>query len=393
MSHYLRPRHFLFGVFLGFVICCIAGYFVSTKARLSHFSRFFMEIQPQTLYYPTASELLQTIRHDVSKDKILVLIGGSSILRGVGQDPATLWSNKLQQRLGDKYKVVNYASDGASFSSYGGVVFRMLRDEYPKIIFIAASYQFNSEGNMDGLPPYDYLFWDAYYKKLFHPYKKEAELIKSIRKDEMGSSTGVEQHIMTYLDSWFYFRNLWNWAAYRGLFTVYSAYEFRKPFKHRRFFRDQEIDPVYKKILINVNKDPEHFKLFKDHIINGTASQMVDISKKPLQILPRVINTGYKGYDEVFQDIDRQKILMVQTTCNTHILNSVPKKYRDGYWYINSESHKMIKSLGYNIIDVGEDFSGDDFLDVDHLLESGGTKLAEKVSKEVVRIAKVNGYV
>ena len=144
MTTYLRPKYFLGGFVLGFVICCAAGYVISSKARLNHFSRFYLAIEPQTLYYPTASELLQTVRHKVPKDKILVLVGGSSIFRGAGQDPNEIWTDNLQQLLGDKFKVLNYATDGASFSSYGGVVFRMLREEYPKLIFVAAAYQFNS---------------------------------------------------------------------------------------------------------------------------------------------------------------------------------------------------------------------------------------------------------
>jgi len=158
---------------------------------------------------------------------------GSSIFRGDGQVPDELWSVKLQQLLGEKYKVINFASDGTSFPSCGGVVFRMLRQKHPKIIFVAAAYQFNAEGKMDSIPPYNYFFWDAYYKRLFHPYTKEVILINDLRKSEMSNPEGLELHLMSILDSYFYFRNLWNWLSYRLVFTVFSEYEFKSPYLPR----------------------------------------------------------------------------------------------------------------------------------------------------------------
>jgi len=392
MTKLFRPAYFLVGFILGLLFCSLVGYYVSTKARFHHFSRFFMEISPQTLYYPTASELLQTARHEVSKDKILVLVGGSSIFRGVGQDPGDAWTTELQALLGDKYKVLNYASDGASFSSYGGVAFRMLRQEYPKIIFVAAAYQFNSEGFMDGLPPYDYLFWDAYYKKLFKPYKKEAELIEQLRKEEMTTKDGVEKHFMAYLDSLFYFRNLWNWVGYQLLFTMYNENNLRTPFQPRRKYHEALFDPKYKKVLYAANHDAAHVKQYKDLIRLITTGIIDDITHTPLKIKKSVLSSCIQGYDNVFQPIDRSKILMVQTTYNTRIIGSMPNNIQKGYWVITKISHEAIASLGYPVLDIGQDFVDDDFMDIDHFWPSGGKKLAVQVAKEVKHIAKSNHY-
>ncbi|MDR3491468.1 MAG: hypothetical protein P4M12_05400 [Gammaproteobacteria bacterium] len=393
MTKYLRPKFFLAGTLLGFILCCLSGYLISNKARLHHFSRFFLEIEPQTLYYPTASELLQTAKHDLSDDKILVLIGGSSIFRGVGQDPDELWSNHLQKLLGDRFKVENFASDGASFSSYGGVLFRMLRKSHPKMIFVASSYQFNSEGYMDGLQPYDYLFWDAYYKNLFQPYDKETALIKQLRKNQMTTAGGIEQHVMNYLDSYFYSRNLWNWMSYRLVFTMFSEFTFRKPFQPRRKFHDETIPADYTKLLLKTYNDSEHLNKFKEFLTQTAAYYVTDINKSPLQILPSVAAGGLQGYDEVFQPIDRSKILMVQTTYNTHIMSLLPRKIQNAYWFANTQSHIMMKSLGYNVIDVGQDFTGDDYMDIDHFRATGGRKLSLQVAAEVKHIAEAHKWI
>jgi hypothetical protein len=392
MIKVLRPGYFLLGILLGFIFCCIAGHFISHKARLNHFTRFYLAIEPQTLYYPTASELLQTVIHKVPKDKILVLIGGSSILRGDGQNPDELWSNRLQELLGDKYKVINFASDGASFSSFGGVVFRMLREIYPKIIFVAAAYEFNSEGSLDGLPPYDYLFWDAYYKKLFHPYPNELTVIKRLQQSEMHSSTGLEQHLMSFLDSYLYFRNLWNWVGYRFMFTMFSEFEFSKPFKARHTMYDDPIPLKYQNELVRIYHDDEHFQKNRE-LMEKIVHDVTDFSKNPAQVRSDIIENGKNGYNEVFSAQDRKKILMVQTTYNTQVIASLPKKLSDSYWLYTRKSTEMLQSLGYNSINVGKNvFSNEDYKDLDHLRATGGNKLAMHVAKEVKLIAQKNKY-
>ena len=389
MTKYLNPKCFIFGILIGFIFCCIYGYFISRTADLGQFSRFYRLIQPESFYYPTASELLETARHSVAKDKILVLIGGSSVLRGTGQDPDEVWSDTLQQLLGDQYKVLNYAADGASFSSFGGAAFRMLRQEYPKIIFIAGAYQLNSEGRMDGLPPYDYLFWDAYYKHLFSPSQNEAEIIKKIRKEEMSSKEGMELHLMSFLDSYFYFRNLWNWVSYHYLFTMFSEFVYNHPFKPRHIYHEELLDPPLEKRFI----DEESFRNYQKIIQQTVVGQINDFSQNPLQIKPNVLASAMDGYDKVFQPEDRNKILMVLTTYNTRIIASIPKKFQNGYWTTNEQTHILLKNLGYHVIDVGKDFSGDDYLDIAHFRASGGKKAADQVAAEVKKIAELNGYI
>ncbi len=393
MLGYLRPKYFFLGFFLGFILCCVSGYVVSTKARFHHFSRFFRAIDPQALYYPTASELLVTARHDVRPEQILVLIGGSSVFKGDGQDPDELWSDELQKLLGNKFKVLNYAADSASFSSYGGVAFRMLRKEHPKIIFVAAAYRFDSEGGMDGTEPYQYLFWDAYYKKLFQPDKKEAELIKHMIKKQIKTTAGAEMHIFCFLDSFFYFKNLWNGVTYRLFSTAWSEHLFQNPLRPRRVYHDEPLAPDYKKLVIKTyNHDEEYFKKYVELIKVIATGLVVDLSKAPLQIREETVHNAREGYDQVFQPADRSKILMVQTAYNTFIIAATAPPVQKAYWFANDQSALLLKALGYHALNVGKDFIRSDFTDFGHLTGSGGKKLAVQVAKKVKYIAKLNGY-
>jgi hypothetical protein len=392
MTKIFYPKYFLFGILLGFMLCCFTGYFVSNKPMFENFKRFFLPIEPQTLYYPTARELLTTARNEVSKDKILVLLGGSSIFRGAGQDANELWSDQLQRLLGDKYKVINYATDGASFSSFGGVVYRMLRKEYPKIIFVIATYPFNSQGEMDGLDPYSYLFWDAYYKRLFEPDIKETELINQLRKRQIKTAAGIEQHVMNYLDSLFYFRDLWNWVGYHLIFTTWNEFEFQKPFRPRHVYQDDPVSPAYKKVLAEANKDQEHLQQGLKAVDYIVSNYIEDLSKENPQVKETVKIAGHQAYNDIFQPGDRAKILCVQTTYNSSIIKASSKNIQKGYLAMFNQAHVMMQSLGYTVIDVGNDFTVEDYYDFSHFTGSGGKKMAKMVAKKIEAMSVLNKY-
>jgi hypothetical protein len=192
-------------------------------------------------YYPTASELLVTALNNVTPEKILVLIGGSSVFRGEGQNVNELWSEKLQENLGDQYKVLNFAFNGADVPSFGGVAYRILREHYPKIIFLT-SCSFIEKSDLDGSDLYDFIFWDAYYKKLFHPSRSDKLKISKLRRRELHSSRGMEMHLMSYFDSLFYFKSLWNWIGYNYFFTVWNRNAQPNYFRAKKYFNDEPLD-------------------------------------------------------------------------------------------------------------------------------------------------------
>lgn len=389
MSKYLHPKYFFLGVIVSFSLCCITGFIVSKKAWFNQFSRFILPIVPQTLYYPTANELLETVRHMADHNQILVVIGGSSILRGCGQDPDELWSTELQRLLGNRFKVINFATDAATPYSFGGVAFRMLRKEYPKIIFVGSASPFNGQGSMQGNEPYDYLFWDAYYKKLFEPYNNENKIIKQIRKKEIMTAKGADLQIVSFLDSLFYFRNLWNFISYNLMFTMYSEYEYDRPYQPRKNFFDTIVPNKEK--LIKEQYSQEHIE-YDQKVLKSIITTNVDFSKNSFQIKDAVRLSAREGYAVVFEPQDRSKILWVQTSYNNTIISTLPKNFKQAYWFYINESGHMIESLGYNFLNVGENFSRYDFFDFGHLAGPGGKKLAARIAVKVKKISELNGY-
>jgi hypothetical protein len=385
MIKWIRPTFFFVSFILSFIFCCILGYVVNSTARLNHFVRFFSYISPAVDYYPTSGELLATAKHDVDKNKILVLIGGSSIFRGDGQNSDDLWSSKLQKILGDQYKVLNYASNGAGFASFGGVAYRILKEHYPKIIFVATC-SYADDNSIEGNYIYKYLFWDAYYKKLFHPNITEQQQIDNLKKQEMASQEGVEFHLMSYLDSIFYFKNLWNWVTYRFGYTIWSNLTRDDSFKARRKFIDIKYDNLALANEIGRKRFPDEVKM-----ISNDAHLQANIDLTTNQYKPTKAKKLYQQYNDLFTPEYRSKILCFFPTYNPRLLSALSVNDQKAYKILIKETASIVKLLGYNVMH-NKNMIPDDYVDLMHYLASGGDKLAKQMVPEITIIAKKNHY-
>jgi len=391
----LRPKLFFAGILLGFLACCFLGYGVSKKARFTHYTRLFNAISPRMQYYPTTQEFLNTADHLASKEKILVLIGGSSVFRGSGQNPEETWTNELQRLLGNQYTVLNYAVDGGGLTTVGAVLFRALSERYKKIIFVSTATPGGS-GPVDGVEPYGYFFWEAYYKRLFHPDEIELKRIHNMQKEQIKTASGLEKQIANYLDSFLYFRNLWNWVSYRSVFSIWvdppnTDTAYRKPFGPRRYYKE-ESHPDLISIREAVRKDQARF----DNEWKGYGEMVryfVSLKETEPKLDQKLFSEASNSFVEAFTPSYRSKIVCVVLSLNRKHISMLPKKMQEAYDLILQRTQKDLSSLGYHAILVGQDYSPDDFFDGTHLYVTGGNKVAAAVATEVRNIALANHYV
>jgi len=127
------PRLVLLGALIGFAAMCGLGRYVAGIDYHPNFVRLTQWDSPETKYYPTVNELIAIVRHEIKPGQILVIVGGNSVLRGVGQPPARIWTKRLQQELGGGYCVFNFAYDGSPAANGGAVVAEALRKEFPEL--------------------------------------------------------------------------------------------------------------------------------------------------------------------------------------------------------------------------------------------------------------------
>src|SRR5436309_1005569 len=99
LEGFIAPRALLLGVVLSFLGCCLAGFAASRRNQFVHFERFHQLIAPETLYYPTACQVLELAHSRLERDQIAVIVGGTSVLHGTSQPPGHVWTDRLQALL------------------------------------------------------------------------------------------------------------------------------------------------------------------------------------------------------------------------------------------------------------------------------------------------------
>lgn len=387
LKKWLLPKIFLLGTLIGFSLCVLLGIIVSKHDKFHHFVRFFGGIQPQQQFFATNFELLNTAIHQADKNKILVLIGGSSILKGVGQNRNELWSQRLQKLLGNQFFVLNYAVDGANLSDFAGVAFRILKERYPKIIFVTTCLPTGS-APVDGQPIFSYLFWDGYYHHLFHIKQSEKKNILILRKQELKTTEGLEKHLASFLDSLFYFKPLWTWVGYHRFFTVWENLAFDHFLQAREKAQDSILD------LANIRQqqqsDPIFFQQQVD-FINKLIDSEVEINQ-PFILKSEVEKNIKNTYAQAFPLLFRQNILCVLTDENPLHLAHISKKAQLANKYLFKQIRRLLIELGYHSMIVGDHFVANDFHDARHFAKGGGDKTADAVAPQVQIISKQLNY-
>jgi hypothetical protein len=121
----------LAGIAVAMALLAVAGQRSAEKNFHPNFTRFHRDLAPDTRYYPTVREMMAIAREKAAGGKILVIVGGNSILYGVGQPAGRVWTERLQRELGPAYAVVNFAMRGAGVTDFAAVVAEALRTEFP----------------------------------------------------------------------------------------------------------------------------------------------------------------------------------------------------------------------------------------------------------------------
>ena len=218
----------LLGIVAGFGAMCVLGRQAARENHLGAFARFTQWTSPETKYYPTIGEMMSFVRARMKPGRVLVIVGGNSVLRGVGQPPDRLWTKALQENLGPGYGVVNFAFNGSGITDAASVVAEALRREYPRQIYIANAAPAQPPAP-DGTAVYRFVFWEAYYKGLLiDDPVRTAAIAASNQYAEIQNPDGGpglrELKIREVLDHWFYFQDLWNLVTYRYVNTVWGYY-------------------------------------------------------------------------------------------------------------------------------------------------------------------------
>ncbi|MBI5381998.1 MAG: hypothetical protein HZA31_08870 [Opitutae bacterium] len=343
--------------------------------------RFFHPLQPQTLFYLTAQELVAYVEATVPRDKILVLVGGSSYFRGTGQNPDELWSHELQRLLGDRYAVVNYAIDQAGISAFAGVVHQILSPRYPRIVYVSSGTPFYNDP-LDGGETYRHLYWDAYYKGMLKHDPVWQERVQREIARELRTDAGKELHLGKRLDAVTYACDLWQWIGYHWLFTVWSDYYPAHPFRPRGKYVEFD-DPSIAEAQRRNRDDTEARKRHEANNLWFARVGYVEKSDGQWELEPQTKVQITERYDRFLLPAVRSRTLIVLLYGNPFFQQSLTAADHARVRSTVQLTQDIAEGLGYQAVQAGADFPPEDFVDAGHFMASGGRKIARIVAEKI----------
>jgi hypothetical protein len=403
-------RTVLLGAVLGFGLLCVLGRQAARENHFQNFVRFMRWTAPDTKFYPTVGEMMAIIRAKTKPGQILVVVGGNSVLRGVGQSAAQVWTKVLQDELGDGYSVVNLAFDASGITDGAAVAAEALRKEYPRQIYIANAAP-GQPPAPDGTGVYRFVFWEARAKGLLidDPVRNAAIVASNknpaVRDPAPSVGPGLQElQIHSYLDHLFYYRDFWTTVTYERFNTVWGAYSPGPTsfLRARKMYTDPGDDRTKVSLAdryIPANLDAEMINVrgcseFAYGIVDATGfhEQKDPATGQWTLYQPTWTNftEGIKG--AMPAELKKRTLILMSRSSPYYLKKLTPdEQERDTLAY--DHAVEMWKAGGYDSMTYGGmDFTDFDYNDRTHLTALGGNKLAHAVSAKVRDMSAKLGY-
>jgi hypothetical protein len=376
----LRPWPLLLGVCAGFLACCVAGRIAARQQPFERFSRFHNGISPETHFYPTFSQTLNLAREQHRPGTLLVVIGGSSVLQGVGQRPEHLWSRKLQEELGEGFSVVNLAMRGGRPYEFAGLIAERLAADGVPVLFVTVALPGAGWGDWDG-QTYRWLFWDAWGKGLLPDDPRRNAWLNQEFDTKYGQDEAMlEQRRRGRVDGWLFAADLWQYVAYRYVGTLWTPFKEGPLWLPHRRLKDRDVgDKVPFEKRLNPARVQQDL-----HVVRGSITSGVG----PLLLAGRGCAPLLAEYEARLPDRLRERTLFVLRLEATYYRNLLTEQERAQYEQVYRGIVAELDRAGLNAQLVGLDWAVEDYVDRSHIGERGGAKLARELAPTIRALAE-----
>ena len=383
----IAPHVLLLGAVVSFLACCLTGQVASRHNSFREFSRFHSRLNLLTLYYPTTGQVQALARATLDPHKIVVVVGGNSILLGSGQRGKHLWTRHLQKLLGDDFQVLNLAIPGARTFEFGATAAEILSRDFPRLLLVTNASPGANQlvEDPDGTPNLRYFFWEARGRGLLTPSKRRDDRLREADqrgRDEAFRETQEQLH----LDRCLHFRDLWNTVTYRCVSTVWCAALADTWLRPRGVYPDHDWDspPTEEKHLRAMNG--VFMPLLRSWIDGG----------RPF-LPPR----GAPGRTPPVSPVEvncaaclpapfRRRTLVLINHANPYYVKQLTAEERRDYDDLFPATVRAYALRGVTAVEVGRALSMRDYWDWLHPNEAGGRRLAEEVATQVRGLARRN---
>lgn len=386
---------FAAGVVVGTVVLSLLGRYVSARSYFEGFERFHRFISPDSFFYPTASQVRSLALASGGRDRVMVIVGGSSVLYGAGQGADELWTKHLQAVLGEPFVVMNFAFLAGAPQEHGAVAAQSLLKDGFKVVYVTDARPDHIGAQPDG-SRHRYVFWDAYYKGLLPEYDERIERIETLAGRGAQQDLLAELRLRARLDSWLYFTDLWQAFGYTTIFTTWSQYVeppvglFTTPRKHLQdpfaTYRPEPVATRYQRrdvetIMRGVRTFP---RLVCETRRNGR--EWVDVEPRTDRAAAEA--DAVASFPEPFR---RHMVVTVnqQSPFFVEQLSAGEQRCYRRYW---DQGAASLQKLGFRAVVTGRGFSAEDYDDDVHLAAGGGRKLAERLAPIIRDVAEQHQY-
>jgi hypothetical protein len=379
----LAPRALMCGVLGAFLACCVIGHAVSKQNQYENFERFNAYLNNLSLYYPTASQTVAIANDAMAEGKILVIVGGNSIMYGLSQTREFVWMRQMQAQLGDRYRVLNYSLPGSNPVEVGAIAAEIIARDYKKVILISQIWPgaAGSAGEPDGNTQ-AYFFWDAYFKELLTIYPPREMRLAVLAKIRKGDYPYAELKLRSRLDSAFFYQDLWTTFSYHRMGTVWCPLVSDSFLKARKEFTDVDSSiPMAQRY--PVDQDEQWMAMARAGLGRYWGAQTagavpLDYASSPLT---QSIVTSMPPHI-------RQRTLLCVPHLSPHYVDKLTTQEQAIYRDCFPQTINAIRAAGCRGVEIGRDYSPLDFNDLLHISVEGAGKMARDVAPHVRALAE-----
>jgi len=390
-SRFFKPWSFALGLAAGLLLCSLVARHVSRRSYHEGFTRFYLGISPEAQYYPTLDEMKAIVRSNCRPDQILVVVGGNSIFNGVGQPPGSVWTSALQNELGGRFYVVNFAFRGALCTDGGAIVAEALRKEYPRQIYVANTSPFGAVAP-HGTEPYRYLFWEAQARGEMESFAPRDAAVSHFRRYYMKWGERFDIWAREGLDRILRFRDLWNWVGFNHLFTIPSMMTPHLPeaMWPRRQIPDAETD--FDTIPFDLRFRPE-IRAAEMNIVSGFSRIFYTEGPGGAWVLrPATAKDYATNVRAAFPDDLKPRTLIMLSRNSPFYVDQLSPSERSRDEQAYRDAIGLWRKAGCAASEYGTGYDVLDFGDRTHLTAKGGKKLAHTVADLVRSLSDKLGY-
>jgi hypothetical protein len=364
-----RPPAWAFfaGCVGAFVACCILGNALARREEFPGFVRFHQLLAPESFYYPTALQVRGLVRARLRPGATAVIVGGSSVLNGVGQVPSRIWTRALARRLGRPFVVINLALRAGRPQELGMLAAEALVKAGRPVVYVADVRPCTVHDDPTGLL-HRYQFWDFRYRGfLLDDPEREAHLAAILARPDAGARDELRLGLWLNSRLGLAFADLWSTVAYRQVFTVWNF------LAHPRFWRPRRTAPDRE---LRVPPRGYYHRYAFDAAMRTVRTTAAPCGPEHLAAIQADLRAIMPA------EIRRRAVLVI-TRDSPYYGDHLAPEERAQYDRNVEATRRAAEAAGVWVVDALRGWTAEDYVDRAHLSEQGGAKLAAALAPAI----------